>query len=65
MWFLTGGEPTPWNQGHATEGSRALIRKCCTDLGVDRVVAHTMAINRVMEKCGLTRAQWQASSMPQ
>jgi RimJ/RimL family protein N-acetyltransferase len=47
-----------WNRGYATEGSRALIRKCFTDLGVDRVVAHTMAVNRpsrkVMEKCGLT-----------
>jgi RimJ/RimL family protein N-acetyltransferase len=46
-----------WNQGYATEGSRALIRKCFTDLGVHRVVAHTMAVNqpsrRVMEKCGL------------
>jgi RimJ/RimL family protein N-acetyltransferase len=47
-----------WNQGYATEGSCALIRKCFTDLGVDRVVAHTMAVNRpsrrVLEKCGLT-----------
>ena len=46
-----------WNQGYATEGSRALIRKCLTDLGVPRVVAYTMAVNqpsrRVMEKCGL------------
>jgi RimJ/RimL family protein N-acetyltransferase len=46
-----------WNRGYATEGSRALIRKCFTDLGVHRVVAHTMAVNhpsrRVMEKCGL------------
>jgi RimJ/RimL family protein N-acetyltransferase len=46
-----------WNQGYATEGSRALIRKCFTDLGVVRVVAHTMTVNqpsrRVMEKCGL------------
>jgi RimJ/RimL family protein N-acetyltransferase len=47
-----------WNQGYATEGSRALIRKCFTDLGVERVFAHTMAVNRpsrrVMEKSGLT-----------
>jgi RimJ/RimL family protein N-acetyltransferase len=44
--------------GCATEGSRALIRKCFTDLGVHRIVVHTMAVNqpsrRVMEKCGLT-----------
>jgi RimJ/RimL family protein N-acetyltransferase len=50
-----------WNHGYATEGSRALIRKCFTDLGVDRVVAHTMAVNRasrkVMEKCGLTHVR--------
>lgn len=46
-----------WNKGYATEGSRALIRKCFTGLGVRRVVAHTMAVNeasrRVMEKSGL------------
>lgn len=46
-----------WNKGYATEGSRALIRKCFTDLGVRRVFAHTMAVNhasrRVMEKSGL------------
>ncbi len=46
-----------WNKGYATEGSRALIRKSFTDLGVQRLVAHTMTVNhasrRVMEKCGL------------
>jgi RimJ/RimL family protein N-acetyltransferase len=46
-----------WKKGYATEGSQALIRKCFADLGVDRVVAHTMTVNhasrRVMEKCGL------------
>ena len=50
-----------WNQGYATEGSRALIRKCFTDLGVNRVIAHTMAVNhasrRVMEKSGLAFVQ--------
>ena len=47
-----------WGKGHATEGSRALIRKGFTELGVRRVVAETMAVNtssrRVMEKSGLT-----------
>jgi len=47
-----------WNAGHATEGSRALITMGFTELGVQRVFAHTMAVNtasrRVMEKCGLT-----------
>ena len=46
-----------WNKGYATEGSRALIDMGFTDLGVERVFAHTMAVNaasrRVLEKCGL------------
>src|SRR3712207_5521825 len=46
-----------WSRGYATEGSRALIRKGFTELGVRRVVAETMAVNaasrRVMEKAGL------------
>jgi len=46
-----------WNKGYATEGSRALIRKGFTGLGVQRVFAQTMAVNlasrRVMEKSGL------------
>jgi RimJ/RimL family protein N-acetyltransferase len=47
-----------WGKGYATEGSRALIRRGFTELGVRRVVAETMAVNaasrRVMEKAGLT-----------
>ena len=47
-----------WNQGYATEGSRALIAMGFTDLGVKRVFAHAIAANtasrHVMEKCGLT-----------
>jgi RimJ/RimL family protein N-acetyltransferase len=47
-----------WNQGYATEGSRALVSAGFTDLGVERVFALTMAVNsrsrHVMEKCGLT-----------
>ncbi len=50
-----------WGKGYATEGSRALIRKGFTELGVQRVVAQTMAVNiasrRVMEKAGLTLEQ--------
>ena len=46
-----------WGKGYATEGSRALIRKGFTELGVQRVMAETMAVNaasrRVMEKAGL------------
>ena len=50
-----------WGQGYATEGSRALIRKGFTELGVQRVVAETMAVHaasrRVMEKAGLSLAR--------
>jgi RimJ/RimL family protein N-acetyltransferase len=46
-----------WGNGYATEGSRALIRKAFTELGVRRVVAETMVVHaasrRVMEKAGL------------
>jgi RimJ/RimL family protein N-acetyltransferase len=47
-----------WGRGFATEGSRALIRMGFTELGVERVFAHTMVANEgsrhVLEKCGLT-----------
>ena len=47
-----------WNHGYATEGSRAVIEMGFTELGVQRVFAHTMTANsasrRVLEKCGLT-----------
>jgi len=47
-----------WGKGYATEGSRALIRKGFTELGVQRVFATTyqdnLASRRVMEKAGLT-----------
>lgn len=46
-----------WGKGYATEGSRALIRKGFTELGVQRVVATTyqdnLASRRVMEKVGM------------
>ncbi|MFJ7910841.1 GNAT family N-acetyltransferase [Kitasatospora sp. NPDC096204] len=47
-----------WGRGYATEGARALVRRGFAELGVERVVAYTMAVNagsrRVMEKSGLT-----------
>jgi RimJ/RimL family protein N-acetyltransferase len=47
-----------WGKGYATEGSRALIRKGFTELGVRRVIATTyqdnLASRRVMEKLGMT-----------
>jgi len=46
-----------WGKGYATEGSRALIHKGFTELGVQRVVASTYQDNlgsrRVMEKSGM------------
>lgn len=48
---------TAWGQGYAAEGSRALIDYAFSELGADRVYAHTMAVHtgsrRVMEKAGL------------
>jgi RimJ/RimL family protein N-acetyltransferase len=50
-----------WGKGLATEGSRALIDKGFTDLGVERVVAFTMVVHdasrRVMEKAGLKQVR--------
>jgi RimJ/RimL family protein N-acetyltransferase len=46
-----------WGHGFATEGSIALIEKGFTELGVQRVLATTMTVNRgsrrVLEKAGL------------
>ena len=46
-----------WGKGYATEGSRALIRKGFTELGVQRVIAFAYKDNigswRVMEKAGM------------
>ena len=50
-----------WGKGYATEGSRALVRKGFTELGTQRVTAHTLAENagsrRVLEKAGLELAR--------
>jgi len=49
-----------WGNGYATEGSRALLGKAFTELGVRLVWAATMSVNHgsrnVMEKLGITRA---------
>jgi RimJ/RimL family protein N-acetyltransferase len=56
-----------WGKGFATEGARALIAKGFREMGVQRVMAYTMAVHaasrRVMEKAGLRyvrtfRADW-------
>jgi RimJ/RimL family protein N-acetyltransferase len=47
-----------WGKGYATEGSRALLRKAFTQLGVHMIWADTMTVNQgsrhVMEKLGMT-----------
>ncbi|CAG7650047.1 GNAT family N-acetyltransferase [Actinacidiphila bryophytorum] len=47
-----------WGRGYATEGSRALLHKGFTELGMRMVWAETMTVNRgsrnVMEKLGMT-----------
>nr|WP_202885950.1 GNAT family N-acetyltransferase [Kribbella sandramycini] len=46
-----------WGKGYAVEGARALIDHAFADLGVERVVADTMAVNhrsrQVMRRSGL------------
>jgi RimJ/RimL family protein N-acetyltransferase len=48
---------TAWGKGYATEGTKALIAKAFTELGMERVVADTMAVNHrsreVMRRSGL------------
>ncbi len=48
---------TAWGKGYATEGCRALIDMAFAELGVQRVLAETMAVHtasrRVMERSGL------------
>jgi RimJ/RimL family protein N-acetyltransferase len=50
-----------WGKGYATEGSRALIRKGFTELGMRRVVATTyeynLASRRVMERLGMSHVR--------
>jgi RimJ/RimL family protein N-acetyltransferase len=46
-----------WGRGLATEGAKAMLELAFGELGVERVWAQTMAVNRasrrVMERCGL------------
>ncbi|MFB7502017.1 GNAT family N-acetyltransferase [Streptomyces broussonetiae] len=49
-----------WGKGYATEGSRALLGKAFTELGVRMVWAETMSVNHgsrnIMEKLDMTLA---------
>ncbi len=50
-----------WGKGYASEGAQALIDVGFTELGAERVVAQTMAVNvssrRVLEKIGLRQVR--------
>lgn len=50
-----------WGRGLASEGAAALIATGFADIGLERIVATTMAVNRasrrVMEKTGLTHVR--------
>jgi RimJ/RimL family protein N-acetyltransferase len=50
-----------WGRGYATEGARALVRRAFAELGVEEIVATTMAVNAgsraVLEKAGLRYAR--------
>lgn len=50
-----------WGRGYATEGARALLRLAFGELGAQRVVATTMAVNaasrRVLEKLGMAHVE--------
>ena len=50
-----------WGKGYATEGSRALVDKGFSELGVSTVWGATMSVNlssqKVMEKVGMTLAE--------
>ncbi|HET6989001.1 MAG TPA: GNAT family N-acetyltransferase [Kribbella sp.] len=52
---------TAWGKGYATEGTKALIDKAFGELGMERVVADTMAVNHrsraVMRRSGLRFAR--------
>jgi RimJ/RimL family protein N-acetyltransferase len=50
-----------WGRGYATEGTRTLVRRAFTELGVREIVATTMTVNTrsraVMERAGLRYAR--------
>jgi RimJ/RimL family protein N-acetyltransferase len=58
-----------WGRGYATEGTRALVHRAFTELGVCEVVATTMTVNTrsraVMEKAGLDYARTVHLSWPE
>src|SRR5215471_8930008 len=57
-----------WGKGLASEGARALVRHGFEEVGLDRIIAQTLAVNArsraVMERVGLTYVRTFPSSMP-
>jgi RimJ/RimL family protein N-acetyltransferase len=56
-----------WRAGLASEGARELVRYGFDDVGLDRIIAQTLAVNTasrgVMERAGLTYVRTFPSSM--
>jgi RimJ/RimL family protein N-acetyltransferase len=56
-----------WGKGLASEGARELVRYGFEDVGLDRIIAQTIAVNAasraVMERVGLTYVRTFPSSM--
>jgi RimJ/RimL family protein N-acetyltransferase len=56
-----------WRKGLASEGARELVRFGFDDVGLDRIIAQTLAVNAgsraVMERVGLTYVRTFPSSM--
>ena len=59
--------PRHWGKGLASEGARELVRYGLEDVGLDRVIAQTLAVNAgsraVMERVGLSYVRGFSSSM--
>jgi RimJ/RimL family protein N-acetyltransferase len=58
-----------WRKGLASEGARELVRYGFDDIGLDRVIAQTLAVNvgsrAVMERVGLSYVRTFPTSMPE
>ena len=56
-----------WRKGLASEGARELVRYGFDDVGLDRIIAQTLAVNTgsraVMERVGLTYVRTFPTSM--
>jgi len=59
--------PRHWGKGLASEGARELVRYGLEDVGLDKIIAQTLAVNArsraVMERVGLSYVRGFSSSM--